>query len=101
MSAAWLAAVFVGLGTTAIRGAGPLLFGARQPAERTQRLLDGLGSALLAALVVTATFADAGRLALDARAAGVAAAAALLAARVPLVAAVIAAAVVTAGIRAL
>lgn len=101
MTTHWLAVALIGLGTTAIRGAGPLLLGERQPGTRVQRLLDALGSALLAALVATTTFADSGRLEFDPRVAGVAVAAALLAVRANLVLAVVAAAAVTAALRAI
>lgn len=100
MSAAWAAVVLVGLGTALLKGAGPLFFGGRAPGERLNRFLEALAPALLAALVATSTGADGGRLALDARAAGVAAAALLLMLRAPAVAAIAAAAAVAALLRA-
>jgi hypothetical protein len=58
-----------------------------------------LAPSLLAALVVTQTFADGRRLVLDARAAGVAAAAVAIASRAPLLVVVVVAAVATALVR--
>jgi hypothetical protein len=64
------------------------------------RVTELLPAALLAALVVVSTFASDRYLAVDARAAGVVAAAVALAARLPFVAVIVVAAVVTALVRA-
>ncbi|MBA2317068.1 MAG: AzlD domain-containing protein [Euzebyales bacterium] len=93
--------VGAGLATIALKAAGPLLLGGRQMSPRVTRLLDLLGPALLAALVVTATLARDGAVVADARLAGVAAAAIALALRAPLLVAVVIAALVAAGLRAL
>ena len=63
------------------------------------RVIDLITPALLTALIVVSTFSDGRSLVLDARAAGVAVGVVLLLARVPLVAAMVAAVVVVAGIR--
>ncbi len=99
MSTAWAAVLLVGLGTIAIKGAGPVLVGNRPAPAGLQHLFDALVPALLAALVATTTIADGSRLAIDARLGGVAAAAAVLAARGPLILAVAASAAVAATLR--
>jgi branched-subunit amino acid transport protein len=91
-----LAAVCVAMRITA-----PLLLGERRPPARLDSSLGFAVPALLAALVVTGTLVEGQRVVLDPRLAGVAAATAIAAARGPLLAAVVAAAVVTAGLRAL
>jgi hypothetical protein len=101
MSAAWAAVILVGLGTVAIKAAGPVLFVGSTPASQSPRWLELLGPALLAALVVTSTLARDRAIVLDDRAAGVAAAGLVLALRGPLILAVAAAALVTAVLRAL
>jgi branched-subunit amino acid transport protein len=73
----------------------------RELPPRVERLLELVAPAILAALVVTETFASGRHLVVDARLAGVAAAVLLVAARAPYWAIVIAGAVVTAAVRAL
>lgn len=99
MSTAWAAVILVGLGTVAIKGAGPLLLGNRPASSRLQPLFDALVPALLAALVATSTLAEGSRLVVDARLAGVATAGVILAARQPLILAVAVAAIVSATVR--
>ncbi len=77
--------------------AGPLL--ARRPI--LARLADLLPAAVVAGVIVQLTVAEAGRLVLDARAAGLAMAGLLVWRRAPLGVVVIAAALVTAVVRAL
>jgi hypothetical protein len=60
-----------------------------------------LGPALLAALIVTNTFADGRALVLDARAAGLAAALVAVALRAPVLVVILAAAVTAGGLRAI
>lgn len=88
-------------GTYAMRFAGPALAGRVRLPERVRELLETGAVVILAALVVTATVADGAVFAGWARPAGVAVAAALAVARAPFPAVVIAAAAVTAGLRAL
>jgi uncharacterized membrane protein len=97
----WLTIGALAVATAAIKAAGPVLLGGRALPPRAAAVIALLAPALLAALVVTETFGHGGRLVIDARAAGVAAAALAMTVRAPLVAAVVVAAVVTAGIRAL
>jgi branched-subunit amino acid transport protein len=100
MSAVWITVAAVGLATFAIRAAGPLLLARRTPPPRAQAALEHLAPALLAALVVTqALGGDNGGFAVDARLAGLAAAAAALVLRAPLLAVIAVAAVTAALVR--
>ena len=101
MSAAWLVIVGLGLGTYALKAAGPLLLGGRRLPERLERTAVLLPAALLAALVVVSTVADDRALALDARAAGVVAAGVALRLRAPFVVVVAVAVAATGVLRAL
>jgi branched-subunit amino acid transport protein len=101
MSVALVVAVLSAIVTMAIKAAGPLVLGAHPLPASAQRMMALLAPSLLTALVVTNTFASGRHLVVDARAAGVAAAAICIALRAPILVAVIAAAVVTAGLRAL
>lgn len=65
----------------AVKATGPVVLGGRELPASAVRLIALLPAALLTALVVTQTFADGRRLALDARAAGVAVAVLALLAR--------------------
>jgi hypothetical protein len=96
----WIAVALMGAGTVALKAAAPVLLGGRELPARV-RVLVGLLSALLAALVVTQTLASDRHVVVDARLAGVAAAAASLRLRAPVFVAVAGAAAVTAAIRAL
>lgn len=96
MSVTWAVAVAVGIGTIAIKGAGPLLLGGRELPPRLMILLRLLAPAVLAAVVATQVFVSGQRLVLDERAAGLAVAFVALALRVPTLAVVILAAAATA-----
>ena len=100
MSPVWISVVVIGLATFAIRAAGPLLLARRTPPPRAQAALEHLAPALLAALVVTqAVGGDNGGFAVDARVAGLAAGAAALLLRAPLLAVIAVAAVTAALVR--
>ena len=102
MSDVWITIGVLCVGTVAIKSAGPLAVGGRQPGERTLAVLSLVAPALLSALVVYETLGgEDGGVAVDERLAAVGAAAACLAARLPLGVVVIAAAAVTALARAL
>ena len=101
MTAIWLTIGGLAAGTVAIKAAGPVLLGGRDLPPGAAGVIALLVPALLVALVVTETFAHGGRLAIDARAAGLAAAAMAMMARVPLVGVLMVAAAVTAAVRAL
>ena len=101
MIGAWIAVAAVGIATIAIKGAGPVVFAGR-PLPRTLALvMPLLAPCLLAALVVGQTLGDGRALVVDARLAGVAAAAVALLLRAPLLVVLAAAAGVAAGARAL
>jgi uncharacterized membrane protein len=100
-SVAWVLVGAVGAGTLAMKGVGPVLLGGRALPDRAMAVISLLAPAVLAALIATQTLGGDHRYVLDARVAGVAAAAVALRFRAPLLPTVILAAVVTAAIRAL
>jgi hypothetical protein len=97
----WIVVAVVGIGTIALKAVGPALLGDRPLPERVASLVALLAPALLAALVVTQTLGGSDGLTVDARVAGVGAAAAAVALRAPLLVVVIVAAATTAVVRAL
>ena len=101
MSGAWIAVATVGLGTVLLKATGPVLLGGKEPPAALTRIVGLLAPALLAALVVTQAFADGRSLVVDARAAGLGAAAVAVALRAPLLAVIVVAAAATALVRAL
>ena len=101
MSAAWTTIAGLAVTTFAIKAAGPVALGGRELPPWVLRYIALLAPALLAALVVVETFAEGKDLVLDARAAGLAAAAAVLAARLSVLWAVGASAAAAALLRAL
>jgi hypothetical protein len=96
MSRVWTLVVVVGACTVAFKALGPVILGGRELPARIQGVVALLAPTLLAALVVVATFGSGRSLALDARAAGMAAAAAAVALRAPILAVVSVAALVAA-----
>jgi branched-subunit amino acid transport protein len=101
MSAAWTTIAGLAVATAVIKGTGPVALGGRELPPWALRLISLLAPALLAALVVVETFGKHKDLVLDARAAGLAAAAAALAARLSVLWAVGAAAAAAALVRAI
>jgi branched-subunit amino acid transport protein len=101
MTAVWVTIGGLAVTTAAIKAAGPLALGGRTLPTRLVLVISLLAPALLAALVATRTFVDDGTLVIDARAAGIAAAATAIALRAPLVVTIVAAALVTAAVRGL
>jgi hypothetical protein len=101
MTPAWIAVAAVGAATIGIKAAGPLIFAHRPLPRPLAALMPLLAPCLLAALVVSQTFADGRALVLDARAAGIAAAVVALALRAPLLVVLAAAAGVAAACRVL
>jgi branched-subunit amino acid transport protein len=100
--ATWWLLVGLCVVTTAFtRGAGPAATGARELPAPAARVVVLLSSALLAALVVTSALADGTEVRVGADTVGVAAAGVLLWRRAHVLVAVLAAAAVTAGLRAL
>jgi branched-subunit amino acid transport protein len=99
VSTGWLLVIVVGLATVALKATGPVVVGGRELPPRVLGVVALLAPTLLAALVVTQAFADGRALALDARAAGLAAAAVAIALRAPVLAVVGIAALVAAVVR--
>lgn len=89
MTDLWLTIVAVAVASAAIKAIGPVLVGGRPLPPRALAVISLLAPALLAALVVTETFAEDGRLvALDAKVAGVAVTGVALALRAPVLVAI-------------
>ncbi|MFF9485665.1 AzlD domain-containing protein [Streptomyces sp. NPDC014676] len=97
----WIAIVVTAVGCYAVKLAGLLVPAGVLERPLVRRLAALLPVALLAALTAQQTFSDGQTLVVDARAAGVAAAAVALVLRAPFLVVVGAAVVVTAGVRAL
>ncbi len=96
----WLLIAALAATTALVKAAGPLLLGGRDLPERAAGVIALLPPVLLAALVVTSTFAEGPRLQVDASTAGVAVAGVLIWQRRPLLVSVLTAVAVTALIRA-
>ena len=58
MSTVWIVVIVSGVGTLALKAAGPVLLGGKQLPDRFTGVVGLLGPALLAALVAIGTFAD-------------------------------------------
>jgi branched-subunit amino acid transport protein len=101
MTAPWIVVLVVGAATMATKAVGPVLLGGRVLPPGIASVIGLLAPSLLAALVVTQAVGGDRELVLDARVAGVTAAALALALRAPLVAVVALAAATTAVLRAL
>jgi hypothetical protein len=97
----WIAIAVTAVGCYAVKLIGLLVPEGILERPLVQRLAALLPVALLAALTAQQTFADGRALVLDARAAGVAAAALALLLRAPFLLVVAAAVIVTAGVRAI
>jgi branched-subunit amino acid transport protein len=101
MSDVWLTIVGLVVVTAAIKAAGPVLVGGRELPRWADGVIALLAPALLAALIVTDTFARGQELTLDARAAGLACAGVAVALRAPLLLTVLVAAAGAAAVRAI
>ena len=103
MSATWTTVVALTVATVTIKAVGPIALGGRELPRPFMKVIELLAPAILAGLIAVGTFTDAdGDLVIDARAAGLSAAAAVYAvSRKSLVGAVAAAAVTAALVRAL
>lgn len=98
MSDSWIIVIAVSCVCLLMRVAVPLSLG-EHPPERLARALDRAIPALLAALVVTGTFANGQHLVIDPRLAGLAAGGLVVLTRRPIVLAMVVACVVTAVVR--
>jgi branched-subunit amino acid transport protein len=96
----WLVVVLCGSVTVLMKALGPALLGGKPLPERAMGVVALLAPAVLAALIATNTFASGRSLVIDARVAGVGAAAVALALRAPVLLVVVIAATVTAVLRA-
>lgn len=101
MSTVWLVVLLVGAATVGLKALGPVAVGRRTLPPRLTGVVSLLAPALLAALVVTQAVGGDRDLVLDARLAGLGAAAVALLARAPLLVVVIVAAAAAALARAL
>ena len=98
----WVTIAALAVGTAAIKAAGPVALGRREPPPRVANVIALIAPSLLAALVLFETVnAGSPSVVLDSRLAGVAAAAVGLAFRLPLVAVIVIAAAASAAVRAL
>lgn len=100
MSQIWLLVALTGVSAVMLKAAGPVLLGGRALPERLGGVVALLAPALLAALIATQTLGDGKSIVIDERLAGLGAAALALWLRAPVLVAVVAAAVVTGGLRA-
>lgn len=96
MSAAWACVLAVGVGTFALKAVGPVGVSGRKLPAHVLELLDMVAPAILAALVVTETFAHGRALVVDARLDGVAAGLVAIVFRAPIWLVVLIGAVATA-----
>jgi branched chain amino acid efflux pump len=99
MSDAWIVVAVVGVVTIAFKAAGPVAIGRRELPPRVQSFVELLAPVMLVALVVTQTFGGDQEIQVDARVAGVGAAAVAIALRAHIIVAMAVAAVVTALVR--
>jgi branched-subunit amino acid transport protein len=100
VSTAWIVVLGAGAGTVLIKGLAPAALGGRALPRRLTGVMALLGPALLAALIVTNTFASGRDLTVDPRAAGLAAALVAVALRAPVLVVILAAAITAGGLRA-
>ncbi len=101
MNEAWIVIGVLAVINGSIKAAGPLIAGARELPDVVQRFITASVPALVAALIVTGTFADGQSLVVDARAGGLAAAVVAVSLRAPMFVVLFAAAGATALLRAL
>jgi hypothetical protein len=101
VSDVWVLVALTGASAIAFKSVGPVFLGGRPLPERAGAVVELLAPALLAALIATQTFGKDHSLVIDARAAGLAAAAIALALRAPVLLVVVIAAAVTALLRAI
>ncbi len=101
MTEVWITIAVLAVGTAAIRASGPVVLGGKNLPGPFQNVIALIAPALLAALVVVETFGapEGGSFEIDARVAGVGAAAIALGFRVSTLPVVLLAAVVTALVR--
>ncbi|HET8527428.1 MAG TPA: AzlD domain-containing protein [Gaiellaceae bacterium] len=101
MSTGWATVAAVGVGTVLLKAVGPVGVAERRLPAALDALLGSIAPAILAALVVTETFASGRHFVVDARLAGVGAGVLLVLARAPFWLVVLCGALATAAVRAL
>jgi branched-subunit amino acid transport protein len=101
VSTPWLVILGVGAGTVLLKGLAPAALGGRELPPRLTGVMALLAPTLLAALVVTNTFASGRHLVVDPRAAGLAAALVAVALRAPVLVVILVSAVTAGGLRAI
>jgi branched-subunit amino acid transport protein len=101
VSTAWVVVLGAGAGTVVIKGLAPALLGGRALPAGLTGVMALLAPTLLAALIVTNTFADGRALVIDPRAAGLAAGLVAVLLRAPVLVVILAAAVTAGGLRAI
>lgn len=101
MTWGWPALVVLAIGSYALKATGLVVLANRRLPVRVEELLGLLPAALFGALIVVSTFGDGQSLVVDARLAGLAAAALAVWRRANFVVVVLAAAVATAAVRAI
>jgi branched-subunit amino acid transport protein len=100
MTTAWIVVLGASAGTLVIKGLAPALLGGRALPARIAGAMALLGPAVLAALIVTNTFATGRDLVLDPRAAGLGAALVAVLLRAPVLVVIVVAAATAALLRA-
>ncbi len=100
MTTVWIMIAALAVGTFAAKATGTLVLGARELPQRALQVTALLAPALLAGLVIYETFGTDDGLAVDARAAGLAAAILAMLAKAPMIVVMLVAAAVAAGVRA-
>jgi branched-subunit amino acid transport protein len=95
MTGVWLVVALVGVGTVAIKSAGPVLLGGRPLPPRLAGVIDLLAPALFGALISVQTFGEGQSLVVDERVIGVAVAGLAIWRKAPLIVVVILAAAAT------
>jgi branched-subunit amino acid transport protein len=99
VSAGWIVVAVIGAATMLIKALGPVLLGGRELPPRVLDVVMLLAPALLAALVATQVLGTGRSLVVDERVLGLSVALVAVALRAPVLVVVVAAAVVTAGVR--
>jgi branched chain amino acid efflux pump len=101
MTTTWIVVLGAGAGTLVLKGVAPAVLGGRALPARLVGAMALLAPTLLAALIVTNTFASGRDLVLDPRAAGLGAALIAVLCRAPVLVVILVAAVTAGGLRAL
>jgi branched-subunit amino acid transport protein len=101
VSTPWIVVLGAGAGTLVLKGLAPALLGGRELPPRLTGVMALLAPTLLAALIVTNTFASGRAVVVDPRAAGLAAALVAVALRAPVLVVILVAAVTAGGLRAI